>query len=107
MVVPIGDRGDVVAANPMEIAPLLYRQAGRTVRHDWARVLDEDPGPARVDPVAGGFRQPHRSAEFLSVRARRLRGRTADGCLADAWSVCRLLRAHRRAADRQPVAWAL
>ena len=75
----------------MEIAPLYTDKPdepfGTTGLASWM-----SPRPARVDPVAGGFRQPYRSAAFLSVCAHRLRGRVADRLVADAGTFVGFLR---------------
>ena len=67
--------GYVVAADPVEIAAVLYRPSGAAVRRDGAGLLDERDGPVRGDPLAGRFRRGYCTAAFLSVRTDGLRGR--------------------------------
>src|SRR5205823_14684128 len=78
------DRRLLVAAEPVEIAAIVYRSPGGAVRRDRLGLLDGSDGQARRDPAAGGFRQQYRIAALLSVRADRLRGRGADRRVADA-----------------------
>src|SRR4029077_5717054 len=97
----------LVAAEFMEIATVLHRSPGIGLWRDRPCLLDGSDGQARGDPAASGFRQQYRAAAFLSVRADRLRARSADRGVADARRVRAPVRDYRRAADPESVARAL
>src|SRR5207237_2417229 len=88
VVIPFCDRRLLVAAEPVEIAATVYRSPGGAVRRDRPGLLDASDGQARRDPAAGGFRQQHRAATLLSVRAARLRSRSDDWFRAAVSYVC-------------------
>src|SRR3984893_19170909 len=68
LVFSVADRLHVVAADPVEIAPVLYRPSGAAVRRDGSGLLDDRDGPVRGNPLPGPFLQQHSIAAFLSVR---------------------------------------